>query len=87
MYQAESRPNTVLEPDELSLQLLERDMNRYPQQQLMTIEEAQRLSDPQTSHEANEQRRRMWSWQTVAGAMGQQEITDELLDRLEGKQR
>lgn len=57
-------------------------MNRYPSEHMMTVEEAQRLSDPHTSREAEEQRRRMWSWQTVAGVIAQS-ITDEQLDRLE----
>lgn len=57
-------------------------MNRYPTEQLMTIEEAQRLSDPHTSREAEEQRRRMWAWQNVAAAMSQT-IDDETLDKME----
>lgn len=57
-------------------------MNRYPTEQLMTIEEAQRLSDPRTSREAEEQRRRMWAWQNVAAAMSQK-IDDETLDKME----
>ena len=56
-------------------------MNRYVATQLMTIEEAQRLSDPQTSREANEERRRIWAWQTVAGAMSMT-IDDEQLDKM-----
>jgi hypothetical protein len=57
-------------------------MNRYPTEQLMTIEEAQRLSDPHTSREAEEQRRRIWAWQNVAAAMSQT-IDDETLDKME----
>lgn len=57
-------------------------MNRFPTEQLMTIEEAQRLSDPHTSHEANEERRRMWAWQSVAAAMSQT-VSDETLDKME----
>ena len=57
-------------------------MNRHPTEQLMTIEEAQRLSDPHTSREAEEQRRRMWAWQNVAAAMSQT-IGDETLDKME----
>jgi hypothetical protein len=56
-------------------------MNRYVATQLMTIEEAQRLSDPQTSREANEERRRIWAWQTIAGAMSMT-IDDEQLDKM-----
>lgn len=57
-------------------------MNRYPTEQLMTIEEAQRLSDPHTSREAEEQRRRIWAWQNIAAAMSQT-IDDETLDKME----
>lgn len=56
-------------------------MNRYVTPQLMTIEEAQRLSDPHTSREANEERRRIWAWQTIAGAMSMT-IDDEQLDKM-----
>jgi hypothetical protein len=57
-------------------------MNRYPTEQLMTIEEAQRLSDPHTSREAEEQRRRVWAWQNVAAAMSQT-IDEETLGKME----
>ena len=57
-------------------------MNREVRPQLMTIEEAQRLSDPHTSREAEEQRRRVWAWQNVAAAMAQT-IDDETLDKME----
>ncbi len=57
-------------------------MYRYESPQLMTIEEAQRLSDPHTSREANEQRRRIWAWQSVEGVL-EQTITDEQIERLE----
>lgn len=57
-------------------------MNRYRTEQLMTIEEAQRLSDLETSHEENEKRRRMWAWQSVADAMSQK-VSDETLDEME----
>jgi len=56
-------------------------MNRYVATQLMTIEEAKSLSDPHTSREANEERRRIWAWQTVAGAMSMT-IDDEQLDKM-----
>lgn len=57
-------------------------MNRYLNEQLMTVEEAQRLSDPHFSHEANEQRRRLWAWRSVADVMAQT-ISDSDLERLE----
>lgn len=56
-------------------------MNRFPTKQLMTIEEAQRLSDPRTSREEDE-RRRQWSWQSVEGALSQQ-VSEEVLDKME----
>lgn len=57
-------------------------MNRFTQTSLMTIEEAQRLSDPHTSREAEEQRRRIWSWQSVEGVIANS-ITDEQIERME----
>lgn len=57
-------------------------MTRYLTERLMTVEEAQRLSDPHTSREENEKRRRPWSWQSVEGAMSQT-VSDETLDRME----
>ena len=57
-------------------------MNRYTSTQLMTIEEAQRLSDPSTSREAEEERRRIWAWQSVAAAMDQV-VTDETIEKME----
>jgi hypothetical protein len=48
----------------------------------MTIEEAQQLSDLDTSHEANKERRRMWAWQSVAAAMSQT-VDEETLDKME----
>ena len=56
-------------------------MNRYVAPQMMTIEEAQRLCDPHTSREANEERRRIWAWQTIAGAMSMT-VDDEQLDKM-----
>jgi hypothetical protein len=62
--------------------LLENQMNRYPTTQLMTIEEAQQLSDLDTSHEANKERRRMWAWQSVDAVMSQT-VDEETLDKME----
>jgi hypothetical protein len=57
-------------------------MNRYVSTQLITIEEAQQLSDVRTSREADRERQRnLWSWQNVAGAMSMT-ITDEQFERL-----
>ena len=51
--------------------------------QLMTIEEAKLLSTVQGCelHRDEKQRARVWSWQTVEGAMGES-ITDEQIERL-----
>lgn len=57
-------------------------MNRYQTERLMTIEEAQRLSDLDTSREEHEKRRRQWAWQSIEGAMSQT-VSDETLDRME----
>ena len=57
-------------------------MNRDVTTQMMTIEEAQRLSDLSTSHAADKDRRRMWAWQSVQAAMAQR-VDDETLDRME----
>jgi hypothetical protein len=57
-------------------------MNRYPTSQLMTVEEAQRLSDLETSHAENEKRRRMWAAHSVEAVMSQT-VSDETLDKME----
>ncbi len=57
-------------------------MNRYPTSQLMTVEEAQRLSDLETSHAENEKRRRMWASHSVE-AMMSQTVSEETLDKME----
>ena len=66
-------------------------MNRYqqyPATQLMTIEEAKHLSTLEGCEQRRQerQRARMWSWQTVEGAMSQT-ISDEEIDRLARKAR
>ena len=66
-------------------------MNRYqqyPATQLMTIEEAQRLSSLEGCElrRQERQRARMWSWQTVEGALSQM-VTDEQLEQLARKVR
>lgn len=57
-------------------------MNRFTNTSLMTIEDAQRLSDPRTSRQAEEQRRRIWSWQSVEGVIANS-ITDEQIEQME----
>lgn len=66
-------------------------MNRYernPSTQLMTIEEAKLLSTLEGCEVRREerQRARVWSWQTVEGAMSQT-ISDEQIDALSRKAR
>jgi hypothetical protein len=58
-------------------------MNRYVNEPaLMTLEEAQRLSDPRTSLDANEERRRIWAWQSVEGVIAQS-MTNEQIEKME----
>jgi hypothetical protein len=63
-------------------------MNRYPQPyvatQLMTVEEAKRLStlDGCELRRQEKQRARMWSWQTIEGAMSQS-ISDDQVEELQ----
>ena len=64
-------------------------MNRYelyPATQLMTIEEAKLLSSVEGCEVRREerQRARVWSWQTVEGAMSQT-ISDEQIEELSRK--
>jgi len=49
-------------------------MYRYPTEQLMTVEEAERLSGLQTGRARRKQPARqpsLWVWQSVAGALEQ----------------
>ena len=66
-------------------------MNRYhpqPTTQLMTIEEAKHLSTLEGCEVRREerQRARVWSWQSVEGAMSQT-ISDEQIEEMSGKAR
>ena len=67
-------------------------MNRHSQMQvatqLMTIEEAQRLSTLEGCELRREeqQRARMWSWQTVEDALSQS-ISDEQIETLNSRAR
>jgi len=61
---------------------MNRDSRMYPETRLMTIEEAQRLSTLEGCElHRREQRKRIWSWQTVEGVMAQT-VGDEQLDKL-----
>jgi hypothetical protein len=57
-------------------------MNRYPSEQLMTVEEAERLSELHTGRNRRKQPVRqpsLWAWQSVSGALDQT-VTDEQVD-------
>lgn len=62
-------------------------MNRHSQMQtatqLMTVEEAQRLSTLEGCELRRQEKQRagMWSWQTVEGVMSQS-ISDEQIEKL-----
>ena len=58
-------------------------MNRYPSEQLMTVEEAERLSELHTGRNRRKRPARqpsLWAWQTVCGAL-EQTVTEELVDQ------
>lgn len=67
-------------------------MNRHSQMQtatqLMTVEEAQRLSTLEGCELRREEKQRaaMWSWQTVESVMAQS-ISDEQIERLANRAR
>jgi hypothetical protein len=57
-------------------------MYRYPTEQLMTVEEAERLSELHTGRNRRKQPVRqpsLWAWQSVSGAL-EQTVTDEQVD-------
>ena len=57
-------------------------MNRYPSEQLMTVEEAERLSELHTGRKRRKQPVRqpsLWAWQSVCGAL-EQTVTEEQAD-------
>ena len=59
-------------------------MNRYPSEQLMTVEEAERLSELHTGRNRRKQPVRqpsLWAWQSVSGAL-EQTVTDEQVDEV-----
>jgi hypothetical protein len=55
-------------------------MNRYASEQLMTVEEAQRLSGLDTRRDERRDRPAIWAWQTVAGVLAQT-VTEEQVER------
>ena len=59
-------------------------MVRYPTEQLMTVEEAERLSELQTGRARRKQQPRqpsLWAWQSVSGAL-EQTVTEEQVDEM-----
>jgi hypothetical protein len=62
-------------------------MNRYPSEQLMTVEEAERLSELHTGRNRRKQPVRqpsLWVWQSVPSAL-EQTVTEEQVDQLQSK--
>jgi hypothetical protein len=59
-------------------------MYRYPTEQLMTVEEAERLSGLHNGREQRKQQPRqpsLWVWQSVAGAL-EQTVTEAQVDEM-----
>ena len=59
-------------------------MYRYPSEQLMTVEEAERLSELHTGRQRRKQPARqpsLWVWQSFSGALTQT-VTEERVVRL-----
>jgi hypothetical protein len=59
-------------------------MYRYPTEQLMTVDEAERLSrleQPGMGRDRREERPSIWAWQTVSGAMSQA-VSEEQVDQM-----
>lgn len=56
-------------------------MNRYASEQLMTVEEAERLSRLHTDRDPCSDRRSTWAWQTVSGALAQF-VSEEQIEQM-----
>jgi hypothetical protein len=59
-------------------------MYRYPSEQLMTVEEAERLSELHTGRTRRKQQPRqpsLWAWQSVSGAL-EQTVTEAQVDEV-----
>ena len=54
-------------------------MNRYPGEQLMSVEEAERLSELHTGRRRRQPS--LWAWQSVSGAL-EQTVTEEQVDEM-----
>jgi hypothetical protein len=61
-------------------------MNRYPSEQLMTVDEAERLSELHTGRKRRKQPVRqpsLWAWQSVSGAL-EQTVSEERMQSTSG---
>ncbi len=59
-------------------------MYRYPTEQLLTVEEAERLSELHTGRPRRKQQPRqpsLWAWQSVAGAL-EQTVSEAQVDAM-----
>jgi hypothetical protein len=59
-------------------------MDRYPSEQLMTVEEAERLSELHTGRRRRKQpvcQPSLWAWQSVDGAL-EQTVTETQVDEM-----
>ena len=59
-------------------------MYRYPTEQLMTVAEAERLSELQNGRTRRKQQPRqpsLWAWQSVSGAL-EQTVTETEVDQM-----
>lgn len=59
-------------------------MNRYVSEQLMTVDEAKRLSGLQTGRDEREHQARqasIWAWQSLRGALTQT-VTEQQVDEV-----
>ena len=59
-------------------------MNRYLSEQLLTVEEAERLSELHAGRDRSKQPARqpsLWAWQSVSGAL-RQTVTEEQVDEM-----
>ena len=59
-------------------------MYRYPAEQLMTVEDAERLSELHTGRARRKQQPRqpsLWAWQSAAGAL-EQTVTEQQVDEM-----
>ena len=59
-------------------------MVRYPTEQLLTVEEAERVSELHTGRTRRKQQPRqpsLWAWQSVSGAL-EQTVTESQVDEM-----